>query len=113
MSKCLFCEIIAGTIPAKIVAQTESVIAFHDINPQAPVHILIVSKGHIEAVTKLLPDQAACVADMALMAQRLAKENGVEDCARMVFNNGTQAGQSVFHLHMHLLGGRDFSWPPG
>lgn len=102
MSKCLFCEIASGHIPAQLVAQTKTLIAFRDINPQAPTHILIVPKEHVESPGEIL-------GEMAVMAKQLAAG---EDF-RLVVNNGPKAGQTVFHLHMHLLSGRDFTWPPG
>lgn len=109
MSDCLFCKIASGNIPAKIVAQTENLVAFNDISPQAPVHILIVPKEHIESVRDLRENQAYLLGEMALMAKRL----GVGADFRLVMNTGAGAGQSVFHLHMHLLSGRDLGWPPG
>ena len=102
MSKCIFCEIALGNIPAKIIGQTDNLIAFHDINPQAPTHILVVPKKHVDLPGEIL-------GEMAVMARKLA---GDQDY-RLVVNNGASAGQSVFHLHMHVLSGRDFSWPPG
>ncbi|MBL4817899.1 MAG: histidine triad nucleotide-binding protein [Deltaproteobacteria bacterium] len=112
MADCLFCKVIDGSIPAKIVTQNDKLVAFRDINPQAPTHILIIPKEHIESVKDLKPEQAPIMADIALMAKEIAKQEGLEDF-RCVFNIGASAGQSVFHLHMHLLGGRPFSWPPG
>lgn len=102
MSKCLFCEIISGKIPAQLVSQTDNLIAFRDINPQAPTHLLIVPKEHMDSPGEIL-------GEMAVMAKQLAAGKDF----RLVVNHGPTAGQSVFHLHMHLLSGRDFSWPPG
>ena len=113
MSDCLFCRIIAGNIPAQSVADTEKLMAFLDIHPQAPTHILIIPKKHIESMQTLQTEDAALIAEMALLAQRLAKEQGLHEGFRLVFNSGARAGQTVFHLHMHLLGGRDMHWPPG
>ncbi len=113
MSKCLFCEIIAGRIPGEMVGQTDSLVAFRDINPQAPVHVLIVPKEHIESMRSLEKKHAPLVGEMALMAQQLAEDVGYGQDYRLVMNTGINAGQSVFHLHMHLLSGRDFTWPPG
>ena len=109
MFDCLFCKIIAGDIAASLVAQTDNLIAFGDINPQAPTHILIVPKEHIESVRDLKENQAYLLGEMSLMAQKL----GADQDFRLVINTGAGSGQSVFHLHMHLLSGRDFSWPPG
>src|SRR3989338_7138927 len=109
MSDCLFCKIASGEIPAKLVARTDKLVAFEDIHPQAPKHILIVPREHIESVKDLREDQAYLLGDMTLMAKQL----GAGADFRLVVNTGPQAGQSLFHLHMHLLGGRDFTWPPG
>src|SRR3989338_7683204 len=111
MSDCLFCRIIAGNIPAQSVADTEKLMAFLDIHPQAPTHILIIPKKHIESMQTLQTEDAALIAEMALLAQRLAKEQGLHEGFRLVFNSGARAGQAVFHLHMPLLGGRDMHWP--
>lgn len=109
MSDCLFCKIVSGDIPAKIVAQTDLLIAFNDVNPQAPQHVLIVPKEHVESLRDLQSSQAHLLGEMALMAQDLTKGQDF----RTVMNSGSSAGQSVFHLHMHVLSGRNFSWPPG
>lgn len=109
MSKCLFCEIIAGNIPAELIAQTDSLVAFRDINPQAPTHVLIVPKEHIESVRDLKENQAYLLGQMTLMAQEL----GAGQDFRLVINTGAGAGQSVFHVHIHLLAGRELGWPPG
>ncbi|MES2504260.1 MAG: histidine triad nucleotide-binding protein [Myxococcota bacterium] len=113
MVDCLFCKIIDGQVPAKVVFENDFVIAFHDINPLAPVHILVLPKIHVESALTMDPNLVGCIKDMMLVAQQIAQDNGIENCARLVMNNGARAGQSVFHLHMHLIGGRDFTWPPG
>lgn len=113
MSDCIFCRIVKGEISAKVVDQNEKVMAFRDLNPMAPTHILVVPKVHLPSVNALDEKNASLMADMTLMAQKLAKEAKLEEGYRLVLNTGAMAGQSVFHLHMHLLGGRAFHWPPG
>ena len=109
---CLFCRIVRKEIPAKIVAETEDCVAFQDVNPQAPVHILIVPREHIPSV-KDVKDQTT-VGKLTQVASDLARREGVADSGyRLVMNAGADAGQTVFHLHMHLLGGRHMAWPPG
>jgi histidine triad (HIT) family protein len=109
MSDCLFCKIVSGDIPAKIIAQTDTLMAFNDINPQAPQHILIIPKKHVESMRDLKPDQVHLLGEMALMAQELTESQDF----RTVLNTGAGAGQTVFHMHMHILSGRNFGWPPG
>lgn len=114
MSECLFCRIAKREIPADIVAEDDVMIAFNDINPQAPTHILLVPKTHTATVSDLTEKTAQVMAHATMMANRLAKQRGiVEDGYRLVVNCGSQAGQSVWHLHVHLLGGRPMRWPPG
>ncbi len=109
---CLFCRIIRGEIPARFVAQTPECVAFRDIDPQAPTHIVIVPRAHIP--TLLAVKDPLIVGQMTQMASRLAVSEGVAESGfRVVVNTNGDAGQSVFHLHMHLLGGRQMSWPPG
>ena len=109
---CLFCRIVRKEIPAKIVAETEDCVAFRDINPQAPVHILVVPRAHIPAV-KDVPDSTT-MGKLTQLAADLARREGVADSGyRLVVNTNADAGQTVFHLHMHLLGGRHMAWPPG
>lgn len=111
---CLFCSIIERKIPAKIVAENEQCLAFRDINPMADFHVLIIPKVHVKSINELNPDHASALASMALMAQELAQQFSLaDDGYRLVINTGARAGQSVFHLHMHMLAGREFSWPPG
>ncbi len=113
MSGCIFCRIIKGEVPGKKVYEDERVLAFEDINPQAPTHILVVPKKHIAGLKEAAPEDAEVIGHCHLVAARLARERGIEDGYRTVFNVGPRAGQSVFHLHLHLLGGRAFRWPPG
>jgi histidine triad (HIT) family protein len=113
MDDCLFCKIGAKKIPAKIVYEDDRVFAFEDINPQAPVHILILPWKHFVSLTEATEEDAALLGHVLLVAAKLAKERQLLDGYRTVFNNGRGAGQSVFHLHLHLLGGRSFRWPPG
>jgi len=110
---CLFCKIAAKRIPAKIVYEDEDVFAFADINPQAPTHLLVCPKRHFASLHGAEEADQAVLGKMALVAAELARERKLEDGYRTVINTGTRAGQTVFHLHMHLLGGRTFDWPPG
>ena len=114
MSSCLFCRIIAGEIPATKVYEDLEMIAFNDINPQAPMHVLVVPKAHIATVNDLAPEHDALVGDMMRRAATIARERGFDGSGfRTVVNCNAQAGQTVFHLHMHVLGGRFLAWPPG
>jgi histidine triad (HIT) family protein len=114
VSDCLFCRLVAGNIPAAIVHQNEHVVAFKDITPQAPTHLLIVPRRHIASLNDLSPADDGVVGEMVRVAAALAKENGHADGGyRTVFNCNADAGQTVFHLHLHLLGGRKMTWPPG
>jgi histidine triad (HIT) family protein len=113
-SDCLFCRIIAGEIPSTAVYADDLVFAIRDISPQAPTHILLLSRKHIASVNELEEADQSTVGKMAGIAAKLAeKEKIAADGYRLVINNGLQAGQSVPHLHMHLLGGRPMAWPPG
>jgi len=109
---CLFCKIIAGEIPATIVHQDGQVTAIRDINPQAPTHILVLPHRHLAGVGAAQPADMELLGQVLLAAQRIAAQEKLADY-RLVINNGADAGQSVFHLHVHLLGGRRFGWPPG
>jgi histidine triad (HIT) family protein len=114
MSDCLFCRIIAGEIPGAFVHQDERLVAFKDINPQAPMHLLIVPRRHIPTLNDLGPEDDALVGEMTRLAATLAREHGHDERGyRTVFNCNAGAGQTVFHIHMHVLGGRSFGWPPG
>lgn len=114
MSECFFCKMAEGKIKPDTVFETDRVLAFRDINPQAPTHVLIIPKQHIATVNDLKPEQAAVVGDMYLAAQQIAAAEGVAERGyRLVLNCNRDAGQSVFHLHLHLLAGRALNWPPG
>ncbi|MBN1888589.1 MAG: histidine triad nucleotide-binding protein [Thermoflexales bacterium] len=113
MSKCLFCDIAAGRAPARIVYQDEHITAFHDLHPQAPVHILIVPNRHIVSCAELAAGDEAVMGHLLVKAAHIAAQAGLSGGFRLVSNAGRPAGQSVFHLHVHLLGGRTFRWPPG
>jgi histidine triad (HIT) family protein len=111
---CLFCEIVAGRIPAKVAYQDEGVLAFHDINPQGPVHVLLVPKRHITSLLDLAEGDDAVVGGLVRKARDLAVRLGLgERGFRLVFNCGDDAGYSVYHIHLHLVGGRTLAWPPG
>jgi histidine triad (HIT) family protein len=111
---CLFCKIAAGEIPAKIVYRDDTVVAFNDVNPQAPHHVLVIPQKHIATLNDLHEDDSELVGQMAQVAAMLAKQlNIAEEGYRVVINCNAGAGQSVFHIHAHLLGGRRMSWPPG
>jgi histidine triad (HIT) family protein len=111
---CVFCEIVAGRIPSKLAYQDETVFAFHDINPQAPVHVLVVPKQHVTSLLDLTAGEDALAGRLVRCARDLARELGLgERGFRLVFNCGEDAGYSVFHIHLHLLGGRALGWPPG
>lgn len=113
MTDCLFCRMIRGEIPAKKVYEDDGAFAFHDINPQAPVHVLIVPKQHIVGVAEITDENAAAVGHLFAVAAKLGRELGVEQSGyRTVFNVGPDAGQTVHHLHLHLVGGKPMGWPP-
>ena len=114
MSECLFCKIAAGEIPAKIVFEDDRVLAFEDIKPQAPTHVLIIPRKHIPTVLDLTDEDQELVGYLHMVANQIAAQRSLtEDGFRLVMNCKRAAGQEVFHLHLHLLGGRDFGWPPG
>ena len=114
MTECLFCKIVAGAIPATIVHQDDSLVAFKDITPQAPLHVLIVPKRHVATLNDLSADDDQLVGSMFRLAASLAKTHGYHERGyRTVFNTNREAGQTVFHLHLHLLAGRGLAWPPG
>ena len=111
---CLFCRIVSGEIPATKIYEDDRLLAFADINPQAPLHALVVPKQHIATLNDLNDDHDALVGAMVRAAAKIAKEKGVDGPGyRTVFNCNAQAGQTVFHIHLHVLGGRSLSWPPG
>jgi histidine triad (HIT) family protein len=113
MNDCLFCRIISGEIPAKKVYEDEHTVAFEDINPQAPTHVLIVPRKHIRGLKEGSAADADLIGRCHLAAAEIARQRNIEDGYRTVLNVGPKAGQSVFHLHVHLLGGRSLHWPPG
>lgn len=114
MTDCVFCRIVAGQAPADVVHQDDLVTAFRDIHPQAPTHVLIIPNEHLPSVSHLGPAHAALWAHMAAVANDLAQREGIAETGyRLVTNCGPQAGQAVYHLHLHLLGGRRMRWPPG
>jgi histidine triad (HIT) family protein len=112
-TSCIFCKIAAREIPADILHVSDTVVAFRDTNPQAPTHILVIPKEHIESVADVGDGEAGVLVDIMQAATHLAKTEGLDDGWRLVTNVGPAAGQSVFHLHFHLLGGRRMTWPPG
>jgi len=113
MNDCLFCKIIAGAIPSKKVFEDERAFAFDDITPQAPTHVLIVPKKHLRGLKEAAAEDADLLGHCQLVAAQIARQRGIEEGYRTVYNVGPRAGQSVFHRHLHLLGGRDLRWPPG
>ena len=112
MSDCLFCKIAAGEIPSKRAYEDEVCVAFYDIDPQAPTHFLVIPKTHIGSVAEVTPENATVVAHIFAVISKVTKDLGLTSY-RVVSNIGEQAGQSVHHLHFHVLGGRDMTWPPG
>jgi len=111
MPDCIFCKIVAREIPSQLVYEDTDVVAFNDQNPRAPLHALVVPRRHIARLADL--DDAALAGKLALAVTKVAKDAGHGESFRLVVNNGAGSGQSVFHLHFHVLGGRPFSWPPG
>ncbi len=114
MTDCLFCKMIAGQIQPNVVYEDADVLAFRDINPQAPTHVLVVTKRHIPTLNDLGPEHAELIGKLYLAAQRIAQQEGIAERGyRTLMNCNEEAGQSVFHIHLHLLGGRPMHWPPG
>lgn len=111
MSDCIFCKIVAGEIPSDKLYEDEDVLAFWDISPQAPTHFLVIPKKHIPRPVDIEEEDEQVSGKLLRVAARIAKENGVEDNYRVIFNNGAKSGQVVFHLHMHILGGKEKPWP--
>jgi histidine triad (HIT) family protein len=110
---CLFCKIIAREVPANIAYEDEHVLAFHDIRPMAPTHVLVIPKTHVVGIGDATPADVEVLGQVMLAGRKVAEHLGLADGYRCVVNNGPNAGQSVFHLHMHVLGGRNLAWPPG
>ena len=114
MSDCLFCGIVEGSIKANLVYQDDIVVAFNDIAPRAPVHILIIPRKHVAGVSDIAESDHALIGAIFQVAVKLARQHGIAESGyRVVVNSGADAGQSVFHIHYHLLGGRQLGWPPG
>ena len=109
---CLFCKIIDGDIPSEKLYEDEEILAFRDIAPQAPVHFLVIPKKHISGPDEITEEDDMVIGKLLRIGSQVAKQEGIEQY-RVVFNNGEQAGQTVFHIHMHVLGGRGMQWPPG
>ena len=114
MSDCLFCKMVSGEIQPDVVFEDDDVLAFRDVNPQAPVHVLVIPKSHIATTNELTPEHAGLIGEMVLAARQIAADEGIaEPGYRMVMNCNPEAGQSVYHIHLHMLGGRPMNWPPG
>ncbi len=111
---CIFCKIIQKEIQAKVLYETESILAFYDLNPQAPIHFLVIPKKHIASLNETSPEDVAVLGEILTTIPKLARELGIADSGyRVIQNNGKQAGQTVAHIHFHVLGGRGLKWPPG
>jgi histidine triad (HIT) family protein len=114
MSECIFCQIVEGTIPAKLLYEDEHAVVFDDINPQARVHMLVIPKRHMVSLDDAKETDATLLGQLLVVSAKVARERGIATSGyRVVANTGRGAGQSVFHLHFHVLGGRPFEWPPG
>ena len=114
MSECLFCKIVSRTIPAALVYEDDVVVAFDDINPQAPTHTLVIPRKHVASIAELQDSDVGLLGRLLLAGNKIAKLKGIADAGyRVVINTGAHGGQSVFHLHLHVLGGRHLTWPPG
>ena len=114
MSDCLFCKIINREIPANIVHNTENVLAFDDINPKAPTHVLVIPKKHIATANDIEPEDQLIIGELFTVAKKIAKVRGIaEDGYRLVMNCNKHGGQEVYHIHLHLIGGKQLHWPPG
>ena len=114
MSDCIFCKIANGDIPSEFLYEDDEIVAFRDLNPQAPTHVLVIPREHIATANDLTQENASIVAIMMLAAKQIAEREGIAERGyRTVLNCNAEAGQSVFHIHLHLLGGRPMGWPPG
>ncbi len=114
MDNCLFCKIINGEITAKKVYENEHIIAFNDIDPKAPIHILVIPKKHIRSINELNSSDINLAGEIILAAKKIAKDQGIDSKGfRVVFNTNDDGGQTVYHIHMHIMGGRQMQWPPG
>ena len=110
---CLFCKIVSKDVPAQVVLDCDDVLAFRDVNPQAPTHVLVIPKEHLSSLEAVTDGHGDLLASLVSAANEVAREDGVGGAWRLVTNVGRRAGQSVDHLHLHVLGGRGFTWPPG
>ncbi len=110
---CLFCKLVEGTIPAKLVVDEPDVLAFHDLHPASPTHVLVIPKKHLASLADATADDAPLLGRLLTVAREVAEKLGLESGYRVVINTGEHGGQSVHHLHLHVLGGRHQSWPPG
>ena len=114
MNDCLFCKMISGEIPCDIVYENESVFAFRDIDPKAPTHILLIPRKHVRSINELGESDQTLAGELLLIAKKIAKDEGIDESGfRTIFNTNSDGGQTVFHIHMHILGGRKMAWPPG
>lgn len=114
MSDCLFCKFVRKELPTRVVFEDDSCLAFEDINPKAPVHVLLIPKKHIVSIETMAPEDATTLGHLTLISRQIAQSKNVHQSGyRVVINTGPDAGQSVFHIHLHLLGGRPMAWPPG
>ncbi|MCK5520572.1 MAG: histidine triad nucleotide-binding protein [Candidatus Marinimicrobia bacterium] len=111
--ECIFCKIVEGEIPADFVYESENVVAFRDINPQAPTHILVVPRKHIDSVEVLEDDNVCLMGELIFAAKKVAAKLGISSGYRLIVNNGSDGGQEIDHIHLHLLAGRKMAWPPG
>jgi histidine triad (HIT) family protein len=110
---CLFCKIVAGEVPADVVHETPTTVAFRDIDPQAPTHVLVIPRSHRANAAELAEAEPSVLVDLVTSAKAVADQEGLDDGYRLVLNTGAQAHQTVFHAHLHVLGGRSMTWPPG
>lgn len=110
---CIFCKIVAGNIPSRKVREDDQVLAFHDIDPRAPTHILVIPKKHVSSLAKMQSSDEALLGRLLLATTAIAEEQGLANGYRVVISTGPEGGQTVDHLHLHLLGGRQMHWPPG
>ena len=113
MADCIFCKIAQGELQSDIIREDDQAVAFRDINSQAPTHILIIPKKHIPTLAEASEEEGSLLGHLLLMARQVAEDQNLTDGYRVVLNNGVAAGQTVFHIHLHLMGGRAFDWPPG
>jgi histidine triad (HIT) family protein len=113
MADCIFCKIAQGELQSDIIREDDQAVAFRDINSQAPTHILIIPKKHIPTLAEASEQEGSLLGHLLLMARQVAEDQNLVDGYRVVLNNGVAAGQTVFHIHLHLMGGRAFDWPPG